>query len=424
MRTRVLWIGGAALAAVALVTPSGSAAPGPSKGWNAPVLVSRDKAHRETSLAINPKNPNHMFICDPSGVPAIDNGQSYFHCSSDGGKKWRSMNVETGTTDTRNASFEGGDCDVAYDAGGTMYSADTWVGNLAVGASRNNGETWEGSALTVSAPVVDRPWLVGGPPGTVYLVYHDLQCCTPSAMWFTKSTDYGKTFSPAVPITAANADGPYTWVGNYVVSPNGRDMYLVYSRRMSAGINHAAIPKFAEDINVAVSNDGGATWTSRLIAEIPRETSSIYPSIGMDSGGQLHVAWAAPRDKDNPVFYTTSRDKGVKWTPPRALNNGKTGQAPWVAGGRPGEAAIVWLGSPHGDTNSDSDWYFYWARVRNGRVSTGTTTRTPMWTGNQTLPEFEMVRLDRQGRMHIGMSVFVASNKWGIYYQRETLPPR
>lgn len=416
-RTRLL--GAVTVATLAVLAPSGTASPRATTGWDAPVLVSRTQAARETSLAISPKNPKHMFVCEPSGVPAVADGSSYFHFSSDGGRKWRPMDVETGQTDTRRAAFEGGDCDVAYDAGGTMYAADTWVGNLSVGSSRNNGETWEGTAISVSAPVVDRPWLVGGPPGTVYLTYHDLQCCTPSAMWFTKSTDYGRTFAPAVPITTANPDGGFTWEGNFVVSSSGRDIYLVYSRRKGGVVNG-----FPEQISLAVSNDGGLTWTTRRIAEIPRETSSIYPSLGMDAAGWLHVAWAAPRDGDNPVFYTMSKDKGVRWTAPKALNHGKTGQAPWVAGGRAGEAAIVWLGSPDGKVGTDSDWYFYWARVTNGRVATGTTTRSPMWTGRQEVPEFEMVRLDREGRMHIGMSVYTTGNRWAVYYQRETFPPR
>jgi hypothetical protein len=412
----------AAATALAVAAAPGNAATKASRGWEPPVLVSGTEAARETSLALNPKSPNTLFVCDPSGVPAATSGgESYFHFSANAGKSWKRMEVEPSTTDTRKYAYEGGDCDVAYDAGGTMYTADTWLGDLSVGASRDNGESWTGSSLAVTSPVVDRPWLLGGPAGTVYLSYHDLQCCSPSAMWFTKSTDYGKTFSPAVPITTANADGLYTWEGNFVVSPSGKDVYLVYSRRNSGAVS---VNAGSEIIALASSHDGGASWTSSTIATIPHETSSIYPSIGMDAAGWLHVAWAAPRDNDNPVFYAMSKDRGAHWTAPKALNPGRTGQAPWVAGGRAGEAAIVWLGSPTGKTDADSGWYFYWSRVRNGAVSYGTTTPKPVWEGKQTAPEFEMVRLDKQGRMHIGMSVFIKNNTWAVYYQRETAPPK
>ena len=110
-----------------------------------------------------------MFVCDPSGVPNTSNNQSYFHLSSDGGATWAFEDVEGGSTDPRNYAYEGGDCDVAFDDAGTMYSADTWLGNLSVGHSFDAGATWSGRSLATSTPVVDRPWIVGGVEGTVYL---------------------------------------------------------------------------------------------------------------------------------------------------------------------------------------------------------------------------------------------------------------
>lgn len=412
------WILGAtALAALSAAAAPGTAATTAVKGWDAPVLISKTQAARETSLDINPKNNNEMFVCDPSGVPAIGTGQSYFYRTTNGGKKWSYVNVETSSTDTREYAFEGGDCDVAYDQGGTMWAADTWVGNLSIGHSRN-GESWEGSAITTTAPIVDRPWLVGGPPGTLYVSYHDLQCCSPSAMWFTKTTDYGKTFSPAVPITTGNHEGAFVWEGNFVVAPGGKDIYLVYSRRVG-GVATVGTP---EIIALASSHDGGLTWASKTIASIPRETTTIYPSIGLDAGGYLHVVWSAPRDKDDPVFYTSSKDKGATWSAPRALNPGKSGYAPWVVGGKKGQARIVWLGSPQ--PKSPTNWYFYYAKIDGSRTTVGATTKKPMWVGSQTMPEFEMVRLDKKGRMHLGMSVFTkratgTAGTWAVYYQRE-----
>jgi hypothetical protein len=51
-----------------------------------------------------------------------------------------------------------------------------------------------------------------------------------------------------------------------------------------------------------------------------------------------------------------------------------------------------------------------------------------MFIGRSDIPEFEMVKLDAQGRMHIGASVFMIKSPkgvpnpqtgWGIFYQRE-----
>ncbi len=419
----------AAVTALAGATLLAVGAPGEAagiatRGWDPPVLVSASLASRETSLALNPADEKLMLICGPSGAPSTDNGQSYFHRSTNGGRKWATVNVETAQTDPRKYAFEGGDCDVAFDEGGTMYSADTWLGNLSVGHSTDKGKTWDGTPIAVSAPIVDRPWLVGGPKGTVYLTYQDLQCCSPSAIWFTKSTDYGKTFSPVVPVATAGPAGVFTWQGNFVVSKSGQDLYLVHSRRETPGLT-SVDGTGGEIVTVVASHDGGTTWTPHDVATLTDRTASIYPSIGMDAAGYLHVVYSAPRDGDLPVWYSISKDEGATWSRARPLKSGATGVAPWVVGGKAGEAAVVWLGStdPNALGSDEAPWYFYWARVTRGgtRFATGRTTTRPMYVGAQPVPEFEMVRLDQAGRMHIGMCVFNEDADWWVfYYQRES----
>ena len=428
MRTRPVLSVLAAAAAVgsAITAAPGSAAPA---RWAEPVLISETQAAREISLVISPTDQKRLFACAPSGVPNTDHGQSYFHLSRDGGSTWSGVDVENAEMDTRLLAFEGGDCDGAVDKGGTLYSADTWLGNLSVGASRDGGETWSGSAISVTAPVVDRPWLVGGRKGTVYLSYHDLQCCSPSAMWFTKSTDYGKTFAPAVRIPTPGPEGAFVWEGNLVVSPSGKDLYIVYSRRLAPTALDTGM-----DLFVATSHDRGVTWSSLPIGRIDTATSSIYPSIALDGGGHLHVVWSRPAEEANPVYWTTSTDRGRSWSAPIPLVTGATGHAAWIVGGaRAGEAAVAWLGSPDAETSAESDWYIYASRIKPGRggrtsISTGRTTREPLYTGSQIAPEFEMVNLDRQGRMQIGMAIYrqreSGGTGWAIYHQRELSVPR
>ena len=403
-----------------------------SKGitWEPPVLVSTEEAHRETSIALSPKDPRLMFICDPSGVPNTQHNQSYFHMSRDGGHTWKPERVETDPTDPRQYAFEGGDCDVAFDEGGTMYAADTWLGNLSVGHSTNGGKTWRGTSISGTAPIIDRPWLVGGKEGTIHLTYQDLQCCSPSAIWYTRSDDYGMTWQPVSSVATAGPDGPFTWEGNFVVSPNGKDIFLVYTRRqMILGGNSAS---GAETVWVAASNDAGQSWTSHKVADRPTSASYLYPSIAMDKAGYLHVVFASPTEKDTPIWYTVSTDKAKSWSKIAPITRGEAGFSPWIQAGDKGEASIVWYGSPNPKAESEAaPWYFYWAKVKNGhlksrRFTSGTTTAKPMFEGRQTVPEFEMIRLDKQGRMHIGMSAFHApvagqNPTWAIYYQRQKL---
>ena len=125
-----------------------------------------------------------------------------------------------------------------------------------------------------------------------------------------------------------------------------------------------------------------------------------------------------------------SKDGAKTWTKPLALSRGESGYSPWIDASGKGDAAATWYGSsdPEAPGNNDSDWYFYWARIKDshlksGSISTGRTTKEPIFTGNSTIPEFEMVRLDEQGRMHIGMSAFHKTESgqqgWAIFYQGE-----
>lgn len=94
---------------------------------------------------------------------------------------------------------------------------------------------------------------------------------------------------------------------------------------------------------------------------------------------------------------------------------------------------MAWLGSPDkaATESTNSPWYFYWARITAGNtaapvMTSGRTTTTPIFTGKQTMPEFNQVRIDGDGMVHLGMSVFRRVNttdRWVIYYQRESLLP-
>ena len=398
-----------------------------------PVLVSSTQAARETSLAMDPQDPRQMFLCDPSGVPDTSDNQSYFHATKDAGQTWSFMRVEGGNTDLRNDAFEGGDCDVAYDAAGTMYSADTWLGSLSVGHSTDGGKTWDGTPLAAEVPVVDRPWLVGGRAGSVHFTYQDVQFGMPSAIWYVHSGDYGKTFSVPVPVTTATLDGAFSWEGNLVVSPDEQDMYLVYNRRQNGVVSTGSA---AEIVSVAASHDGGQTWSSHVVANVPASASYLYSSLAMDAKQNLYVVYSSQTATDQPIWLATSTDKGVTWSPPRALSRGASGFSPWVASDPAGHVAVTWYGTPEPNAanggTAKTKWFFYWARVEGATTSspvitTGPTTSTPIYTGTSAIPEFENLRLDADGRMHLGMSAYFkpksGSARWAAYYQEELPSP-
>ncbi|HUR69105.1 MAG TPA: sialidase family protein [Candidatus Thermoplasmatota archaeon] len=397
----------------------------PAPGWRNVTLINTTATFRETTLALSPTDPDLLVACTPSGVPNTDKGQSYFHASRDGGASWSFLDVETAMTDPRTLAFEGGDCDVAFGPEGTIYVADTWLGSLSVGHSSDAGASWTGTALAASAPVVDRPWLSPGPGGRLDVTWQDVQSTMPSAIWHSRSRDAGLTFSAPRSVAVAGMNGGFTWTGNLVVSADGRDLYSVYTRRMlpQTGTLDDSGP---ETVWVSASHDEGASWQQHLVATMPSPASFLYPSIALDAGGMLHVVFSSKTASDRPIWYARSTDKGDSWSTPVKVLAGVTAYSPWVVGGAAGEAAIAWFGipTPVASASTVQDWYFYAARVADGAVlSAGTTTTTPIFHGIQAIPEFEQVRLDADGKMHIGASAFYTdpdgATDWALFYQRE-----
>ena len=414
----------AAAAAAVLAAPT-AAKPAPAPGrlaWDPPVLITEDRGSREMSLVMHPRDERRMFACGPSGLRNTV-GQSHYFQTATAGRDWSYVDIETDQDDTRNVPADGGDCDVAYDDAGTMYVADTWVGNLSVGASRDGGRTWHGTALALDSAVIDRPWIVApGEPGVLYATWHGLQTHMTSLMWFAKSTDYGRTFSRPVVVTTANASGGWTWHGNFVTSEDGRDVYTISTRRLTPAQGFAK----PDEIQLNASHDGGATWTGSTISVLAHPTvpDTLYPVVAMDGGGHLHAVWTSARDDagDVPLYYTTSADQGRTWSRPLVVAEGPgwTGWAPWVAGGpKAGQAGAGWLATDSASPTGRSDWWAAYATFDAGRVTTvGRTTTEPLYTGTQTYPEFEAARIDEQGRLHLGIAVFRRDGVWALYHQR------
>ncbi len=391
------------------------------------VNMTSGSSARETSLALSPTDPNLLFACDPSGVPAVGNGHSYFYVSHDNGTTWSDVDNEDQQVDLRKAAFEGGDCDVAVDAAGTLYTADTWLGDLSVGSSKDGGATWTvGTSLAGTAPAIDRPWLVGGPAGTVYLTYQDVQFGMPAAIWFTKSTDYGQTFMPAVPVATATQAGLYSWEGNFVVVGE-QDLHLVYNRR-ATGVVGLPTDSPAEDVTVATSHDSGLTWTSTIVSHRLASASYLYPAIAADSAGDLHVVFSQASGGMQPTWYSRSTDAGATWSEPIPLMTNVTSGSPWIAAGKPGQAAAIFFGCDGACSgNDDLNWTLYSARIVNGTVvEAGPVTGAPLFHGKQQLgfAEFNMVRLDAWGRMRIGASVPFAKQADGsdLHWQAMYVP--
>jgi hypothetical protein len=233
---------------------------------------------------------------------------------------------------------------------------------------------------------------------------------------FTKSTDYGATWSapvhvygnvswtdkPEVTMDASGEDVYVSWNG-----PQGGDLYVGQSHDFGAtwtqqklsdtkryyyAYDGRVLPDgtvvFSEssllysgsstvtgDIwhHVIVSRDGGQTWQNIVVAKVPVGEACVadgcspdfytgQTSVVSDSTGHLVFAFEGPATTGGPqqVFVSTSSDEGATWSAPEALSvAGEDATGPRLASTGGGDVRIWYMQTAGGD---DPDAWNVWYR--------------------------------------------------------------
>jgi len=318
----------------------------------------------EVSIAINPKNPKRMVATSfQTGRPPRPRAGSYNYVSMDGGKTWKTVPVENPKGLTQ------GDDTVSFGSDGSAYHAHlSFVGirlakptraesGILVEASKDGGLTWNESVPAINhinsvTPFEDKPGIVvdnvadSPHKGTVYLAWtrfdvygaNDPECH--SQIYFSRSTDHGKTFSMPFRISDTGGDcldsdntveGVVPAVGLkgevYVVwgGPQG----LVFKKSMDGGLT------FGKD-KVIGPMPGGWDFS---VEGLDRANGMPVTGVDWSSGpnkGTLYVNWIDARNGDPDVFVTSSRDGGETFSEPVRVNddplkNGKVQFFTWMS---------------------------------------------------------------------------------------------
>ena len=318
----------------------------------------------EVTIAINPKNPDNVVAASfAQGRPPRPRYGSYNYASMDGGKTWKTIPVADPKGLTQ------GDDVVYFGSDGTAYHIHlSFIGirvarppraesGMLVESSIDGGLTWSESVAAINhvntvIPFEDKPGMVvdNAPQskykGNVYLawtrfdVYGSSDPDCHSHIYFTRSTDGGKSF--AMPVRISESAGDCRDSDNTVegavpaVAPNG-DVYIVWAGPLGL--------VFKKSI------DGGQTFgKERVISQMPGgwdfpvaglERANGMPVTGVDLGnspnrGTLYVNWIDARNGDPDVFVMASKDGGETWLPPVRLNddplkNGKAQFFTWMS---------------------------------------------------------------------------------------------
>ena len=417
------------LAACALAAPF-AAVPGPS----APHFVARvsdEGALRpaEASIAINPLNTDHIVVVSLQGMqpgaPARISNFSY--ASIDGGRTWRTA---AAPNDHRRVH---GDDAVTIARDGTIYHSyiafdgirvprpDRASSGIYIRTSRD-GLAWNEPVAVVdhintAIPFEDKPW-VGVDDGedsphrgNVYVawtrfdVYGSPDPQHTSHIWFSRSRDGARSFTPPVQVSdrpgdARDSDGTVEGVVPSVGAKG--EVYLAWAGPAGLVFDR--------------SLDGGYTFgADKVIASLPGGWDIPLPGIERHNGmpvtavdhshgpnrGSVYVNWIDERNGDPDVFVAVSRDGGVTWSAPARVNDDPKGNKraqlfTWMAVD-PADGSINVVFLDRRDTEGTANAVTLARSVDGGRTFVNHRVNRPVFPSNEKVFYGDYLGLDAHG---------------------------
>ena len=352
-----------------------------------------------------------------------------------GSDAWRQLNTTAGPgvsacslqyTGQPNAvggvGASGGDIDLAF--GSALNSAGTYTvyvaslngGSVSVAHSSDNGATYTNVPVQGGLPGDDREWIAAYGADTSLLTFHDVATNDIDVL---RSTNGGSTYtqvSEAIPETDYKAGN--NELGNIVIDHRNASPvaggFWAYQSFVAPSSDPGLLGSAAfNEAFVAVSNDGGSTWSDQ---PVPCSTSNTdldhnFPNVSVDPAGNIWTAWS----DDTNVYTAVSRDHGATWTcSPKVSTNTAQAIFPWLVATSSG-VDLVYYGAP--TTGKSQTWSVYFAQDPTGSA-TGWGTPSPVVTvhsgsicesgvtcngGRQLFDDFG-VDTDQSGWAHIAYS--------------------
>lgn len=295
--------------------------------------------------------------------------------STDGGLHWSDVSPKAGNVgqgpDTHPVTLDTITwTDKDY---GRTFTVDTLAaeGSL-ISFTDDHGATWT-SSFAPAAAVNDHETIVAGivPDGSPLrtldakfpkIVYYCVN--TVAAVSCSRSLDGGVTF------TQMNSPFPTHVAGNPPDSFQCSSLtgHLQVDRKGDVFLPSAFNEPGCGAPSVAVSTDGGTTWTDHVVSQIKDPSNAM--AMGADTSGNLYVTWQD--DKWNQPYLSTSRDKGAHWSTPVmvAPPGVMLTNFPTLAVGDAGRVVITFPGAtdPMGNRNSKLNhvpWNYYIVETQN-----------------------------------------------------------
>ena len=302
---------------------------------------STGEAQNEPFVAVNPNNSKHLVVGANSWQVGNGHFEVFAYVSFDGGQSWASSQPYI----DRNAGrINAADPTVAFGPDGSVYFAFVALtpadGAVAVSRSVDGGLSWSSqtwaSSFTTGA---DKPAIAVG-NGNLYVYYQN------SSLHSVVSSNNGASWSSSTRIETGGRNA------NPVVDSNG-NVSVFYNTGNSIKMARPAAKGYS------------ISTVANTVALQPRKAeyrANIYPAAGVDSNGNLYVAWADGRNagRGNDIMYSRSVNGGQSWSTPVALNTDGTSAdqlMPALAVSASGRVTVMWLDNRNDAGNVNYDVY-------------------------------------------------------------------
>jgi hypothetical protein len=363
----------------------------------------------ETSISINPANPNQIV----GGANEIFRLPMRGYFSSDGGATWGGVDLPLPPPISQNGFDFGSDPGVAWDLHGNVYysyivvffSASGSINGteMAVARSSDGGRSWTATFFNQGGPgqFNDKPMIaVDTNPSsphanTVYVAWDTTVNGnggpSSSGIQFSRSTDGGRTFSTPLVVSDTNGGQRFGIGADPFVGPDGR-VYVAWHDISNA-------------ILVRSSADGGATFGAITTvaptripfdALIPPQNSRgalVYPACGADRStgpfrGRVYCSWMDNNaNGDTDIFLATSTNQGATWSAALTVNDDGGGSFQfnqWLAvDPATGAVDVSWNDSRNDPTNASTNVFL--AQSTNGGASVSANVKVTTAPTNETV---------------------------------------
>jgi len=261
----------------------------------------------------------------------------------------------------------GGDVDVAIapvkdptSGNYRIYVASLNVVSVNVATSTDDGKTFSQVPVVAGVPADDREWIAAYGDSTALLSYHDIATGNIDVL---RSDDGGQTFvQSSRVIDDSDYKSGVNQHGNLVIDHVNKTgaatgQFWAYQSFVAPSTSSGSA---YDEAFLGVSNDGGATWTTKPIPCTTKIGANgldhNFPNVSVAPNGTLFYAVS----NDKAVYVAMSTNHGSTWTCSGPVSTGTQAIFPWLIATNTGVDLVYYGATGKGATQL---WSAYFAQT-------------------------------------------------------------